>query len=78
MLRERLPTPSPPLLRVPNRRHGYFRSALESRLCPQVSPSRECRVLEDAECSLLSAMPPVMASTSHDFDQTISYLGLAM
>jgi hypothetical protein len=28
MLRERVPTPSPPLLRVPNRRHSYLKCAL--------------------------------------------------
>ena len=28
MLRERLPTPSPPLLSVPNRRHSDLRCAL--------------------------------------------------
>ena len=31
MLRERLPTPSPPLLSVPNRRHSYLRCALALR-----------------------------------------------
>ena len=29
MLRERLPTPSPPLLSLPNRRYSYLRCALE-------------------------------------------------
>ena len=28
MLRERLPTPSPPRLSVPNRRHSYLKCAL--------------------------------------------------
>ena len=32
MLRERLPTPSPLLLSVPNRRHSYLRCAL-GRVC---------------------------------------------
>ena len=40
MLRERLPTPSPPLLSLPNRRHSYLRRAL-GRLSEHGQPRPE-------------------------------------
>ena len=48
MLRERLPTPSPPLLSVPNRRSSYLRCALERIRVPWSTGSGVAKVASRA------------------------------
>jgi hypothetical protein len=48
MLRERLPTPSPPLLSLPNRRYSYLRCALE-RMFNRRNRSMKSRRFSTAE-----------------------------
>ena len=72
MLRERLPTPSPPLLSVPNRRYSYLRCALgrpletrrvAGRLAPQPAAAglvhnSARRVLDPGRTRLFSRLFP--------------------